>query len=117
MQDLFPNVLIPSSAAVGVLFAVFLWQRVSKISMSGGSTFRSQNGREYLLVREWAWGGGGSGAQGGRGGGREDLGFRQRGARAPRKAHHRSRARVPSPLSRDHHDLQEEEQRGDDEVR
>ena len=33
------------------------------------------------------------------------------------QAHHRSRARVPSPLSRDHHDLQEEEQRGDDEVR
>ena len=110
MQDLFPNVLIPSSAAVGVLFAVFLWQRVSKISMSGGSTFRSQNGREYLLVRVRWWGRGEREGEGER---------RERGK--PRKV---SRARASSPRSPvDHHrsppppPRQEEEQRGDDEVR
>lgn len=49
-SDMVPNVVIPTACAVGVIFAVILWQRVSKISMTGGSTFRSQNGREYLLV-------------------------------------------------------------------
>ena len=52
MLDIVPNVLIPASSAVGVLFAIFLYTRVSKISMGGGSVFRSQNGREYLLEEE-----------------------------------------------------------------
>lgn len=52
MQDLVPTILIPSASAVGVLFAVFLWNRVAKIQLTGGSVFRSQNGREYLLEEE-----------------------------------------------------------------
>ena len=58
MQDLVPTVLIPSAAAVGVVFAVLLWQKVSQITLTPGSTFRSQNGREYLLVSLQARAGG-----------------------------------------------------------
>jgi hypothetical protein len=49
MDPLVPTILIPASTVVGVIFAIFMWQRVSKISMSGGSVFRSENGRAYLL--------------------------------------------------------------------
>jgi len=49
MQDLVPTILIPASTVVGVLFAIILWKRVSQIQMTGGSVFRSENGRAYLL--------------------------------------------------------------------
>jgi H+-translocating diphosphatase len=50
---LVPNVLIPLSAVVGIIFALWLWKRVSAIQLTGGqSVFRSQNGREYLLEEE-----------------------------------------------------------------
>jgi hypothetical protein len=51
MDPLVPTILIPASAAVGVLFAIILWQRVSKIQMTGGSVFRSGD-RAYLLEEE-----------------------------------------------------------------
>ena len=52
MLDLVPTVLIPTSAAVGVVFAIILWQRVSQIQMTGGSVISDGRGREYLLEEE-----------------------------------------------------------------
>jgi inorganic pyrophosphatase len=49
--DWIPTVGIPLSAACGVVFAIFLWYRVSLIHVRGGVT-RSGSGREYLLEEE-----------------------------------------------------------------
>jgi len=48
--DLLPNVLIPVSAVVAILFAFFLTRRTAavKVKSSRGSV-RTENGREYLL--------------------------------------------------------------------
>ena len=44
---------IPICSLVGILFAIFLWKRVSAIQLTAGSqTIRSANGREYLLEEE-----------------------------------------------------------------
>ena len=51
MQDLVPTILIPSACFVGVVFALILWQRVSKVQITGGSVFRSGD-RAYLLEEE-----------------------------------------------------------------
>jgi hypothetical protein len=48
-----PLILIPGSCVLGVLFAIWLWGVVSKVHLVGGQVVRSQNGREYLLVRGW----------------------------------------------------------------
>ncbi|GFR45263.1 hypothetical protein Agub_g6369 [Astrephomene gubernaculifera] len=44
--------LIPAAAVIGILFAIFLWKRVSAVQMTGGRLISSQNGREYLLEEE-----------------------------------------------------------------
>ena len=44
--------IIISSAVVGVIFALFLWHRVSAIRVGGGGSLRAENGREYLLEEE-----------------------------------------------------------------
>jgi hypothetical protein len=46
------NYGIPISALCGVVFAIFLWQRVSQIRVGAGSSLRAENGREYLLEEE-----------------------------------------------------------------
>lgn len=46
------NFIIISSALAGVIFALFLWHRVSKIRVGGGGVRRAENGREYLLEEE-----------------------------------------------------------------
>ena len=44
---LVPLVLVPTSAVLGIVFALWLWRRVSAISVSpASSVFRSNNGRE-----------------------------------------------------------------------
>ena len=43
---------IIASALAGVVFALFLWHRVSKIRVGGGGALRAENGREYLLEEE-----------------------------------------------------------------
>eukprot|EP00775_Hariotina_reticulata_P003821 gene3821-4079_t len=53
LPDIVPTVLIPVSAVLAIVFGLWLWKRVSAISLSPGqSVFRSQNGREYLLEEE-----------------------------------------------------------------
>jgi inorganic pyrophosphatase len=53
LPDIVPTVLIPVSAILAIIFGLWLWKRVSAISLSPGqSVFRSQNGREYLLEEE-----------------------------------------------------------------
>lgn len=53
LPDLFVTVYIPATAVVGILFGVWLWKRVSAISMTPGqSVFKTANGREYLLEEE-----------------------------------------------------------------
>lgn len=42
---------IPLAAILGVLFAIFLWHRVSLIKVSGGGS-PSNGSREYLLEEE-----------------------------------------------------------------
>ncbi|GIL74438.1 hypothetical protein Vretimale_2132 [Volvox reticuliferus] len=44
--------LIPAAAVIGIIFAVFLWKRVSAIQLTGGRLISSQNGREYLLEEQ-----------------------------------------------------------------
>jgi hypothetical protein len=52
ISDLWPNILIPTASAVGVIFALILWKRVANIKVAGGSVVSSQNGRSYLLEEE-----------------------------------------------------------------
>ena len=56
VQTTFPDAVatigIPLAAIAGVIFALFLWKRVSEIRVGGGSALRSENGREYLLEEE-----------------------------------------------------------------
>lgn len=40
------------SGIAGVIFALFLWKRVSEIRVGGGGALHSENGREYLLEEE-----------------------------------------------------------------
>ena len=50
LPDGFVSALIPLAALFGIVFALFLWYRVSQISVRG---FSSRNGgREYLLEEE-----------------------------------------------------------------
>ena len=53
LSPLFVNIFIPLSSTVAIIFAIFLWLRVSKIKVrpSDGPQ-RSENGREYLLEEE-----------------------------------------------------------------
>jgi inorganic pyrophosphatase len=54
MASLAPEVvlvMIPLSAVLGIIFALWLWKRVSAVSMSSGGAFRG-GGREYLLEEE-----------------------------------------------------------------
>lgn len=50
--DAVATVGIPICAISGVVFAFFLWYRVSQIRVGGGSSVRVENGREYLLEEE-----------------------------------------------------------------
>jgi hypothetical protein len=51
--DMVPLVLIPTSAVLGIVFALWLWKRVSLITVNSSSNvFHSSNGREYLLEEE-----------------------------------------------------------------
>lgn len=43
---------VPVAALAGIIFAIWLWYRVSAIKVRGGSGVSSQNGREYLLEEE-----------------------------------------------------------------
>lgn len=48
-----PIILIPGAPILGILFAIWLWKRVSNIHMVGGqSVLKGANGREYLLEEE-----------------------------------------------------------------
>jgi hypothetical protein len=48
--DLLPNVLIPVSAILAILFALFLTRRTAQVKVkSTRSSVRTENGREYLL--------------------------------------------------------------------
>lgn len=53
LSSLFVNLFIPITAAVAIIFAVFLWLRVARIKVrpSDGPQ-RAENGREYLLEEE-----------------------------------------------------------------
>ena len=53
LPDLFPTIFIPTTAVIAIFFGIWLWQRVSTVSLTPGQmVFRSQNGREYLLEEE-----------------------------------------------------------------
>ena len=53
LTDMFVNLFIPISSAAGILFAIWLWVRVSAIKVRPtDSTQRTENGREYLLEEE-----------------------------------------------------------------
>lgn len=50
MPDIGPHLLIPGAAIVGIIFAVFLWMKVSKISVAENANDDSRN--EYLLEEQ-----------------------------------------------------------------
>ena len=53
LTDMFVNLFIPISSAAGILFAIWLWIRVSAVKVRPtDSTQRTENGREYLLEEE-----------------------------------------------------------------
>lgn len=44
--------VIPICCILGLVFAAYLWKIVARVQLVGGqNVVRSQNGREYLLVR------------------------------------------------------------------
>jgi len=49
LPDVTSHVLIPGACLLGIVFAVVLWQRVSKIQVAGGQVLRD---REYLLEEQ-----------------------------------------------------------------
>ncbi|MEW5298026.1 MAG: hypothetical protein WDW36_001190 [Sanguina aurantia] len=54
---LVPQILIPASGVVAILFALFLYKQVAKVRVGGGTAVvHSQNGREYLLDAETSGG-------------------------------------------------------------
>ena len=53
LTDMFVNLFIPISSAAGIVFAIWLWIRVSAVKVRPtDSTQRTENGREYLLEEE-----------------------------------------------------------------
>jgi hypothetical protein len=48
--------IIPICCILGLAFSVYLWKVVARVQLVGGqNVVRSQNGREYLLVRVCLW--------------------------------------------------------------
>ena len=43
---------VPASAVLGLVFGIWLWQRVAQIKVRGGGAVRADGGREYLLEEE-----------------------------------------------------------------
>ncbi|KDD76475.1 Inorganic H+ pyrophosphatase [Helicosporidium sp. ATCC 50920] len=52
MSDAYASVFTPVVSVVSILFALWLWHRVSQIKVRGGATMGTSNGREYLLEEE-----------------------------------------------------------------
>jgi inorganic pyrophosphatase len=53
LSPTFVNVFIPLSAALGLIFAIWLWVRVSAVKVTpSNAPVRGENGREYLLEEE-----------------------------------------------------------------
>ncbi|KAK9833763.1 hypothetical protein WJX74_005205 [Apatococcus lobatus] len=55
VHTIFPDsatYFIPASAVVSIIFAVWLWGRVSAVRVAPATHTRSENGREYLLEEE-----------------------------------------------------------------
>ena len=55
VHTIFPDsftYFIPASAVVSIIFAVWLWIRVSAVRVAPATHTRSENGREYLLEEE-----------------------------------------------------------------
>ena len=52
MPHLFPDIFIPASAVLGIIFALFLWYRVSLIRVRSGQRQTGEDGRTFLLEEE-----------------------------------------------------------------
>jgi hypothetical protein len=52
LPDLFPDVFIPLSAGLGIIFALFLWWRVSFVKVRTGQRPTGEDGRTFLLEEE-----------------------------------------------------------------
>ena len=55
VHTIFPDsatYFIPSAAGLSIIFAVWLWARVSAVRVAPATHTRSENGREYLLEEE-----------------------------------------------------------------
>lgn len=52
LPHLFPDIFIPVSAALGIIFALFLWWRVSHIRVRSGQRQTGEDGRTFLLEEE-----------------------------------------------------------------
>ena len=56
LPEIVPQLLIPLSAIAGILFALFLWWRVSfiKVGTASGTRTNGEEGRTFLLEEELA---------------------------------------------------------------
>ncbi len=52
LPELFPDIFIPVTAAIGIIFALFLWWRVSAIKVRTGQRSTGEDGRTFLLEEE-----------------------------------------------------------------
>ncbi|KAK9903954.1 hypothetical protein WJX75_001227 [Coccomyxa subellipsoidea] len=52
LPELIPDIFIPVTAAVGIIFALFLWWRVSGIKVRTGQRSTGEDGRTFLLEEE-----------------------------------------------------------------
>ena len=56
MPEIVPQLLIPVASIAGILFALFLWWRVSfiKVGAASGTRTNGEEGRTFLLEEELA---------------------------------------------------------------
>lgn len=52
LPDLFPDIFVPVASVLGVIFALFLWWRVSGVKVRSGQRTTGEDGRTFLLEEE-----------------------------------------------------------------
>ena len=52
LPEIVPDIFVPVTAAVGIIFALFLWWRVSAIKVRTGQRSTGEDGRTFLLEEE-----------------------------------------------------------------
>ncbi len=52
LPEIFPDVFVPVASGLGIIFALFLWWRVSGVKVRSGQRPTGEDGRTFLLEEE-----------------------------------------------------------------